>query len=72
MFAFVFAQMFTYFTECMKLIIENAKKEGRYSEGMLDITASSVEMVGPPREILTHFNKGHTSTRWALNTLLAS
>ncbi|KAH3812323.1 hypothetical protein DPMN_140752 [Dreissena polymorpha] len=55
--------IFTYFTECMKLMIDNAKKEGRYSEGMLDISASSVEMVGTPREIFTKFNKGHTSTR---------
>ncbi|XP_052821363.1 protein strawberry notch homolog 1-like [Mya arenaria] len=55
--------IFTYFTESMKLIIQNAKKEGRYNEGMLDITAASVEMVGTPREIFTLFNKGHTSTR---------
>ena len=36
----------------------------RYNEGMLDITASSVEMVRKPKEIFKEFNKGHTSTRF--------
>ena len=31
---------------------------------MLDITASSVEMVGKPKEIFKDLNKGHTSTRY--------
>ena len=57
-------QIFSYFTECMKLSIQNAKNEGRYNEGMLDITASSVEMVGKPREIFKDLNRGHTSTRY--------
>ena len=48
----------------MKLSIQNAKNEGRYNEGMLDITASSVEMVGKPREIFKDLNRGHTSTRY--------
>jgi len=31
---------------------------------MLDITASSVQMVGQPVEIFKQFNKGHTTTRY--------
>ena len=39
-----------------------------YNEGMLDITASYVEMVGKPREIFKDLNKGHTSTRYEIYT----
>lgn len=55
--------MFNYFTEVLKLTIQNARKEGRYNEGMLDITASSVEMIGEPKEIFSELNKSHTKTR---------
>lgn len=48
--------------ECMTVSIENAKSEGRYNEGLLDITASSVEMVGKPKEVFTEFNKNHAIT----------
>lgn len=55
-------QIFKYFMECMTVSIENAKSEGRYNEGLLDITASSVEMVGKPKEVFTEFNKNHAVT----------
>ncbi|CAC5397982.1 Protein strawberry notch homolog 2,Protein strawberry notch homolog 1,Protein strawberry notch,Protein FORGETTER 1 [Mytilus coruscus] len=55
--------IFNYFTEVLKLTIQNARKEGRYNEGMLDITASSVEMIGEPKEIFSELNKSHTKTR---------
>lgn len=54
--------IFKYFMECMTVSIENAKSEGRYNEGLLDITASSVEMVGKPKEVFTEFNKNHAVT----------
>ncbi|OWF49684.1 Protein strawberry notch [Mizuhopecten yessoensis] len=55
--------IFNYFIECMKMIIQNAKTEGRYNEGMLDITASSVEMVNKPKELFKNLTKGHTDTK---------
>ncbi|KAK3607117.1 hypothetical protein CHS0354_014268 [Potamilus streckersoni] len=55
--------IFSYFTECMKMTVQNAKKEGRYNEGMLDITAASIEMVGKPKEIFKEVSKGHATTR---------
>ncbi|KAK3094762.1 hypothetical protein FSP39_005887 [Pinctada imbricata] len=50
--------MFKYFTECMRMTVHNAKQEGRYNEGMLDITAASVEMVAEPKEVFTDLTKG--------------
>ncbi|XP_060078626.1 uncharacterized protein LOC132558114 [Ylistrum balloti] len=55
--------VFTYFIECMKLMVQNAKMEGRYNEGMLDIKASSVEIVNKPRELFKNLTKGHTDTK---------
>jgi len=42
-------QIFTYFTECMKLMIDNAKKEGRYVVGevvvvVVDIATENMMM----------------------------
>ncbi|XP_062605521.1 uncharacterized protein LOC134267315 [Saccostrea cucullata] len=54
--------IFKYFIECMTVSIDNAKSEGRYNEGLLDITASSVEMVGKPKEVFKEFNKNHAVT----------
>ncbi|XP_069103404.1 protein strawberry notch homolog 1-like isoform X2 [Argopecten irradians] len=55
--------IFSYFMECMKLMIQNAKTEGRYNEGMLDIKASSVEMAAKPKELFKNLTKGHTDTK---------
>ncbi|XP_033761230.1 LOW QUALITY PROTEIN: protein FORGETTER 1-like [Pecten maximus] len=55
--------IFTYFMECMKLMIQNAKTEGRYNEGMLDIKASSVEMVNKPKGLFKNLTKGHADTK---------
>jgi hypothetical protein len=46
----------------MTVSIENAKSEGRYNEGLLDITAASVEMMGKPKEVFKDFNKNHAIT----------
>ena len=46
----------------MTASIENAKSEGRYNEGLLDITASSVEMVAKPKEVFGEFNKNQAVT----------
>ncbi|XP_076442125.1 uncharacterized protein LOC143281076 isoform X2 [Babylonia areolata] len=55
--------MFSYFTECLDVIVQNAKREGRYDEGLQDITAASVQMVGEPREVFQNLLKGHGTTR---------
>ncbi|ESO98738.1 hypothetical protein LOTGIDRAFT_231151 [Lottia gigantea] len=58
--------IFNYFTEAMKVIIKNAKKEGRYNEGMLDITATSIQLIGKPTEIFSNLSRGHGTTQSAL------
>ncbi|XP_048247301.1 protein FORGETTER 1-like isoform X2 [Haliotis rufescens] len=55
--------MFNYFTETLGVIVQSAKKEGRYNEGMLDITAASVNMVEDPKEVFKDFAKGGGSTK---------
>nr|KAG5712361.1 hypothetical protein BaRGS_023940 [Batillaria attramentaria] len=54
--------IFSYFTECMEVIVQNAKREGRYDEGLLDITAASIKMVGQPREVFRNLQRGHGTT----------
>ncbi|KAK7504954.1 hypothetical protein BaRGS_00003982 [Batillaria attramentaria] len=54
--------IFSYFTECMDVIVQNAKREGRYDEGLLDITAASIKMVGQPREVFRNLQRGHGTT----------
>ncbi|PIK62947.1 hypothetical protein BSL78_00074 [Apostichopus japonicus] len=54
--------IFNFFYECMQANIAAAKKEGRYSEGLLDITASSINIVGQPTEVFKDANKS-TPTR---------
>ena len=36
----------------------------RYNEGLLDITASSVEMIGEPKEVFKDLTNGNTVTKW--------
>ncbi|KAL8572547.1 hypothetical protein ACOMHN_040451 [Nucella lapillus] len=55
--------MFSYFTECLEVLVQNAKREGRYDEGLQDITAASIQMVGEPREVFQDLLKGHGTTR---------
>lgn len=55
--------MFSYFSSCMDVIIQNAKREGRFDEGLQDITAASIQMVGEPKEVFTNLLRGHGSTR---------
>ncbi|XP_064639306.1 uncharacterized protein LOC135494911 [Lineus longissimus] len=43
--------MFQYFCQCLDAAVNAAKMEGRYNEGLLDITAASIEMVGEPKEV---------------------
>ncbi|XP_041357018.1 protein FORGETTER 1-like [Gigantopelta aegis] len=58
--------IFSYFTECLNVTVEGAKKEGRYNEGMLDITASSVNMIGKPKQVFKNFTKGSGPTKSVL------
>lgn len=55
--------IFTYFTECLDSAIQAAKTEGRYNEGMLDIMASSVKMVGEPKQVFKEAARGNSSTK---------
>ncbi|XP_038050120.1 protein FORGETTER 1-like [Patiria miniata] len=58
--------IFNYFYECLQAAIARAKKEGKYSEGLVDINASSVEMVCPPKTV---FKEANTSTPTQLLSL---
>ncbi|KAK7104354.1 uncharacterized protein [Littorina saxatilis] len=55
--------LFSYFTECLDVIIQNAKKEGRYDEGLQDISAASIQMIGEPKEVFTDLLRGHGTTK---------
>jgi hypothetical protein len=43
--------LFAYFVECTQVVVAQAKLEGRYSEGVTDIQASSVTLARPPQEV---------------------
>ncbi|XP_033119248.1 protein FORGETTER 1-like isoform X2 [Anneissia japonica] len=45
--------IFSYFTECLQAVISAAKKEGRYNEGLVDIIAPSIQIVGEPKVVFT-------------------
>eukprot|EP00057_Strongylocentrotus_purpuratus_P009593 XP_011664067.1 PREDICTED: protein strawberry notch homolog 1 isoform X3 [Strongylocentrotus purpuratus] len=45
--------IFTYFFGSLQAAIAAARKEGKYNEGLVDIMASSIEMVGSPRVMFT-------------------
>ncbi|XP_071502207.1 uncharacterized protein [Diadema antillarum] len=51
--------IFTYFLGCLQSVVAAAKKEGRYSEGLVDIMASSIKLLGTPQQI---FKEAVTST----------
>ncbi|XP_025103699.1 protein FORGETTER 1-like [Pomacea canaliculata] len=55
--------IFSYFTECLDVIVQNAKREGRYNEGLLDVTAASIQMVKEPQEVFKHLQRGHGATK---------
>ena len=37
--------------------------DDRFDEGLQDITAASIQMVGEPREVFTNLLRGHGTTR---------
>lgn len=55
--------LFSYFSECLNASIEAAKREGRYSEGVTDVSGSSITMVGTPKSVFTDFRKGLMETK---------
>ncbi|XP_064614960.1 uncharacterized protein LOC135479136 [Liolophura sinensis] len=61
--------IFNYFCEVMKVMIANARKEGRYNEGLLDIMAASVEMEKEPREVFKDVSKGNAVTKHIVLTV---
>ena len=40
----------------MEAQIRSAQQEGRYNEGLVDIMATSVELVGQPKEVFKSAN----------------
>ncbi|XP_022100278.1 protein FORGETTER 1-like [Acanthaster planci] len=58
--------IFNYFYECLQSAIAMAKKEGKYSEGLVDVNAASVEMICPPKTV---FKEANTSTPTQLLSL---
>jgi len=55
--------LFSYFCECLNAAIETAKREGRYSEGVTDVSGSSITMVGDPKPVFTDFQRGLMETK---------
>lgn len=55
--------MFSYFCECLHATIETSKREGRYSEGVTDVSGSSITMVRGPQPVFTDFQKGVMETK---------
>ncbi|XP_078614112.1 uncharacterized protein LOC144883439 isoform X1 [Branchiostoma floridae x Branchiostoma japonicum] len=55
--------IFHYFTQCLNANVSAARREGRYNEGLVDITASSVDLVGDPREVFHGVHNGTNITR---------
>lgn len=55
--------LFSYFCECLNAAIETAKREGRFSEGVTDVSGSSITMVGAPKSVFTEFQKGLMETK---------
>ncbi|XP_019644077.1 PREDICTED: protein FORGETTER 1-like [Branchiostoma belcheri] len=55
--------IFRYFSKCLDANIGAARREGRYNEGLVDITGSSVDLVGDPREVFHGVHNGTNTTR---------
>ena len=50
--------LFAYFVEVLEMLIAQAKKDGRYSEGVVDVTGEKIEVKGEPKALapqITHF-----------------
>ncbi|CAH3034332.1 unnamed protein product [Porites lobata] len=55
--------LFSYFCECLNAAIETAKREGRYSEGVTDVSGSSITMVGAAWPVFSDFQRGLMETK---------
>ncbi|CAH3183124.1 unnamed protein product, partial [Porites lobata] len=55
--------LFSYFCECLNAAIETAKREGRYSEGVTDVSGSSITMVGAAQPVFSDFQRGLMETK---------
>ena len=53
----LFSQMFNFFKKFFEFQIEKAKKEGTFSEGLVDIMAPSVRLVGKPRIVFAQHSR---------------
>eukprot|EP00039_Didymoeca_costata_P003109 m.65130 g.65130 ORF g.65130 m.65130 type:complete len:1396 (-) comp11709_c0_seq1:101-4288(-) len=55
------ALLFAYFSEVFALLISDAKAEGRYNEGVVDITGENIEVVSGPTQITPTLQHLHFS-----------
>lgn len=55
--------IFNYFVRCLDAQVLYAKKEGKYNEGLVDVHASSVEMLGEPRRVFKDVTNNHNPTK---------
>lgn len=62
------SMIFGYFTKCLSVQIAGAKREGRYNEGLVDLVASSVQVIGDTPEVFKTKSSQNNPTR--LVTLL--
>lgn len=47
------AQVFNFYQACLEATIENAKRDGKYDDGIVDISGTNVTLAEPPRTVLT-------------------
>lgn len=47
------AQVFDFYQACLEATIENAKRDGKYDDGIVDISGTNVTLAEPPRTVLT-------------------
>ena len=47
------AQIFNFYQAVLEATIENAKKDGKYDDGIVDVSGSSVLLAEEPRTVLT-------------------
>lgn len=64
--------MFNFYQACLEATIENAKRDGKYDDGIVDISGTNVTLAEPPRTVLTvsliqrNFSERPASVRYAL------
>ena len=65
------AQVFNFYQACLEATIENAKRDGKYDDGIVDISGTYVTLAEPPRTVLT-VRPGHRTFTTLLPASTAS